>query len=79
MVLTDSKGSRTLLSVQAPYDFQFSAFWAPNWQWVVVSDIDRILVITTGDPSRTRVLAPDVGWNEFGYAVTGADLLTPAR
>ena len=79
VVLTDSKGSRTLLSVQAPYDFQFSAFWAPNWQWVVVSDIDRILVITTGDPSRTRVLAPDVGWNEFGYAVTGADLLTPAR
>jgi hypothetical protein len=34
------------------------ALLAPNWQWIAADD-GRILVITTDDPSTTRVLVDE--------------------
>jgi hypothetical protein len=88
VMLTDSTGTRTLLSVRGPgeYTYQFGpVFWAPNWQWIAAGDDGRILVITPGTPSRTRVLVTGSGGGAGGgtygpaFAVTGSDLLNPAK
>jgi hypothetical protein len=84
--LSDHNGSRILLSVQGPPDYTYglgAAFWAPNWQWIAADD-GRILIITTGHPSVTRVLTDESSRGAFDarlarFAVTGANLLTPPR
>jgi hypothetical protein len=83
--LDNGSGPRTLLSFPAApseANYQFGpAFWAPNWDWIAASD-GRILIITTADPSVTRVLRDDarsaslVSTPEF--AITERNLLTPA-
>ena len=84
VTLTDSFGTRTLLSVQGPgmYGYRFGpVFWAPNWQWIAASDTNRILVITKDRQPQTRVLVTGSGGDTGGgtagptFAVTGADLL----
>lgn len=84
VTLTDSTGTRTLLSVRGPgeYGYRFGpVFWAPNWQWIAASDDGRILVITPGNPSLTRVLVTGSGGGAGGgeagpaFAVTSTDLL----
>lgn len=89
VTLTDSTGAtRTLLSVHGPgmYGYRFGpVFWAPNWEWIAASDDGRILVITPGTPSLTRVLvtgsAGGAGGGTAGpaFAVTRADLLTSTK
>ena len=88
VTLTDNTGTRTLLSVHGPgkYGYRFGpVFWAPNWQWIAASDDSRILVITTGRQSVTRVLVTGSGGGAGGgpagpeFAVTGADLLATAK
>ena len=85
VTLTDGTGTRTLLSVRGPgeYGYRFGpVFWAPNWQWIAASDDGRILVITPGDPSVTRILVTGSGAGAGGgtagpaFAVTGSDLLS---
>jgi hypothetical protein len=64
----------------------YSAFWAPNWQWIAADD-GRILIITTGHPSVTRVPTGESSQVTFGgddprparFAVTDADILTLSR
>lgn len=84
VTLTDSTGTRTLLSVHGPgeYGYRFGpVFWAPNWQWIAASDDGRILIITPGDPSVTRVLVTNSGGGAGGgtagpaFAVTSSNLL----
>jgi hypothetical protein len=84
VVLTDGSGSRTLLSAHGPGKYMYSirAFWAPNWQWIAADD-GRILVITTDDPSTTRVLVDEPRGGRSGgtigptFAVTADNILTP--
>lgn len=85
VVLTEATGTRTLLSVHGPgeYTYRFGpVFWAPNWQWIAATDNGRILVITTADPSSTRVLVTGTGGGAGGgtagpaFAVTAATVLT---
>lgn len=84
VTLTDTHGTRTLLSARGPgeYTYRFGpVFWAPNWQWVVASDTSRILIITPGTPPQTRVLVTGSGADAGGgtagpaFAVIGADLV----
>lgn len=84
---TDASGTRTLLSVSGPGEYTYGfgpMFWAPGYQWIAGSDDNRILVITTGDPSLTRVLVTGAldgaGGGTAGpvFAVTDQDLLSPA-
>jgi hypothetical protein len=86
--LTDTNGTRTLLSVHGPgeYGYQFGpVFWAPNWQWIAATDDGRILVITPNDPSVTRVLVTDSGGGAGGgsagpeFAVTTENLFGSLR
>lgn len=86
--LTDSTGTRTLLSARGPgeYTYRFGpVFWAPNWQWIAAGDDGRILVITRGTPSVTRVLVTGSGGGAGGgtagpaFAVTGSDLVSPSK
>jgi hypothetical protein len=62
--------------------YSIRAFWAPNWQWIVADD-GRILVITTDDPSTTRVLVDEPRGGRSGgtigptFAVTADNILTP--
>lgn len=85
VVLSDDTGSRTLLSAHGPGKYMYSmrAFWAPSWQWIAADD-GRILVITTDDPSTTRVLVDEPGAGRSGgtvdaasFAVTADNILTP--
>lgn len=94
VMLTDSAGTRTLLSTQGPGEYTYgltSAFWAPNWQWIGADD-GRILVITPDDPPVTRVLTDQTqsgrGRAEglsgddprlASFAVTDADILTASN
>lgn len=73
VTLTTEDGKRTLLSVGAPDTYAWSLpAWSPDGEWFVVKDdLDRLLLVTTSDPSQTRVLV-EGGW---GQAVTGDDLL----
>ena len=86
VALTDRSGSRrTLLSAQGPGGYTYglgAAFWAPNWQWIAADD-GRILIITTGHPSVTRVLTGESSRGAFDaglarFAVTGTNILAPA-
>ena len=88
VTLTDSSGTRTLLAARGPgeYTYQFGpAFWAPNWKWIAASDDGRILIITPGAPSVTRVLVTRSGAGAGGgtagpaFAVTSSDLLSNAK
>ena len=89
VTLTDSAGAtRTLLSVHGPgmYGYRLGpVFWAPNWQWIAASDDGRILVITPGKQSVTRVLVTGSGGGAGGgeagpaFAVTSTDLLTTTK
>jgi len=67
--LTADGRSRELLSVGAPSTYSLGQWaWSADGSFVVAKDdTDRLLLITTGDPSKTRVLA-EGGW---GAAVTG--------
>jgi hypothetical protein len=85
VTLTDATGNRTLLSVHGPgeYTYRFGpVFWAPDWKWIAASDDGRILVITPGTRSVTRVLVTGSGGGAGGgtagpaFAVTAADLLS---
>jgi hypothetical protein len=86
VTLTSHHRSRTLLDVQGPGEYTYglgAAFWAPNWQWIAADD-GRILIITTGPHSVTRVLTSESSQGGFStdlarFAVTGANLLTPTR
>lgn len=88
VTLTDSTGTRTLLSAHGPGEYTYGfgpVFWAPNGQWIAASDDGRILVITPANPSVTRVLVTDSGGGAGGgtagpaFAVTSANLLAPAK
>jgi hypothetical protein len=87
--LSDAQGTRTLLSAQGPPNHSYrlsAAFWSPDGQWVAADD-GRILIVTTGTPSVTRVLTDDTTQFGFGgddprisrFAVTAADLLGVGR
>jgi hypothetical protein len=82
VVLADDTGSRTLLSAHGPGEYGLPlGYGAPNWEWVAADD-GRILVITTDDPSTTRVLLADRGGRSGGaegatFAVTAENILTP--
>ncbi len=86
VTLTSHDRSRTLLSVQGPGEYTYglgAAFWAPNWQWIAADD-GRILIITTGPRSVTRVLTSESSRGAFSadlarFAVTGANLLNTPR
>jgi len=58
MKMSDQTGTRTLLSVGAPDTYTFGQpTWSPDGEWFIVKDdLDRLLLVTTADPSRTRVL-----------------------
>jgi hypothetical protein len=88
VTLTDTNGTRTLLSVRGPgeYTYRFGpAFWAPNWQWIAASDDGRILVITPDNPSQTRVLVTNSGDGAGGgtagpvFAISRDDFLTAPK
>lgn len=72
MTMTTSDGTRTLLKVGAPDTYTFSEpTWSSDGTWFIVKDdLDRLLVVTTADPSTTRVLV-DGG---YGPAITDAEL-----
>jgi hypothetical protein len=82
VMLTDSNGTRTLLSAHGPGEYTYkltSAFWAPNWQWIAADD-GRILIITTGHHPVARVLRSDATLGMApALAVTGENILTPSR
>lgn len=65
--------SRTLLSTSAPSTYCMgSPAWNGDGSWFVVKDdLDRLLLVTTEDPSSTRVLVEGGSWK----AVTDVDLL----
>lgn len=83
VVLRSEAEERTLLDVRGPakYMYGMRAFWAPNWQWIAADD-GRILVITTDDPSLTRVLVGERSFGRSGgtigpsFAVTAEEILT---
>ena len=82
VVLTDSNGSRTLMSATGPGEYTYalhSAFWAPNWRWIAADD-GRILVITPGPPPRTRILVDGAGgsWDYPVFAVTDGNMMAGA-
>ena len=58
MTLSDQTGTRTLLAVDAPGTYTFGQpTWSPDGEWFIVKDdLDRLLLVTAADPSRTRVL-----------------------
>ena len=85
-MLFRSTDTRTLVSAEGPRQYRFAAaFWAPGGQWIAADD-GRILVVTVGESADVRVLTAESGAIAFGgddgrmsrFAVTGADLLTPA-
>jgi hypothetical protein len=86
VTLTSHHRSRTVLSAQGPGEYTYglgAAFWAPNWQWIAADD-GRILIITTGPHSVTRVLTSETSQGAFDaglarFAVTAANLLTAPR
>lgn len=87
ITLSDANGSRTLMEAHGPSDYTYNlstAFWAPNWQWVVADD-GRILVVTTGPHPVTRVLTTATKGGGFGgvdepllarFAVTADNVLS---
>lgn len=84
ITLVDGDAERTLLDVRGnPETYAIAdACWAPGFGWIAAHD-SRLLVITPGDPSTTRVLTPPMtmfyGWDALSwYAITGADLLSPS-
>ena len=88
VTVTGQGPPRTLLDAEGPGEYTYgltSAFWAPNWQWVAADD-GRILVVTTGNPSVTRVLTTkaDTGFGgddprQAPFAVTATDILTTGQ
>ncbi len=75
--LTTGQGTRTLLSVGAPDTYTFGPpVWNRDGSWFVVKDdLDRLLLVTTADPSRTRVLVK----GGYGQAITDTDPLDNKR
>jgi hypothetical protein len=72
LLLTVDGRTRTLLSTAAPstYCMHF-ATWNGDGSWFVVKDdLDRLLLVTTADPSVTRLLVDGGYWP----AVTDAEL-----
>jgi len=75
VLLDDGSGTRRLLSAQggSAYEMGVQA-WSPDGEWVLLSDsAARLLLVTTDEPSETRVLAEGFG---NGVAVTGEDAFT---
>ena len=58
MKMSDQTGTRNLLAVDAPDTYTFGPpTWSPDGEWFIVKDdLDRLLLVTTADPSSTRVL-----------------------
>lgn len=87
VTLSTSSGARTLLTVRGPGEYTYGldpAFWAPDGEWIVLTDSGeggRILVITPSDPSTTRVLVANSGGGAGGgtagpaFAVTSEQLV----
>jgi hypothetical protein len=73
LTMTTDGDSRTLLSTGAPDTYCMGQpVWNGDGTWFVVKDdLDRLLLVTTGEPSTTRLLV-DGGW---GQAVTDQDLV----
>ena len=71
--LTVDRKDRTLLAVGAPSTYSIGGIaWSETGSWFVAKDdLDRLLLITTAEPSVTRVLAE----NGYGAAVLDEDLL----
>lgn len=84
VVLSSEGEERTLLDARGPgkYQYEMRAFWAPTWEWIAADD-GRILVITTDEPSTTRVLVEERSFGRSGgtvgpsFAVTADEILTP--
>jgi hypothetical protein len=82
VVLDSPAGQRTLFTASGNPSYAISpAGWSPDATWILVSD-GRMLLVTTADPSTTRVLVDDL--SAYGdvdsagitpYALTGAELL----
>ncbi|MEI7548370.1 MAG: hypothetical protein WCK21_09975, partial [Actinomycetota bacterium] len=62
--MSDQTETRTLLAVDAPGTYTLGQpTWSSDGEWFIVKDdLDRLLLVTTADPSRTRVLV------DGGYA-----------
>lgn len=83
VVLSSEGEERTLLDARGhgKYMHGMRAFWAPNWQCIAADD-GRILVITTDEPSTTRVLVGELSFGRSGgtvgpsFAVTADEILT---
>jgi hypothetical protein len=87
--LTSDTGTRTLLSATGPEgSYEVSPggqpVWSPDGNWIML-DEGRLLLITTADPSQTRVLVDPVGglgnYRSFAvrlFAVTDQTLVTTA-
>ena len=63
VTLTTSSSSRTLLNLRVPREYSFNAMaWSPDGRWIVAEDSTaRLLVISTGQHSTTRMLL-EGGW-----------------
>lgn len=74
--LSADRKTRRLLSVSAPSTYTVGGFvWSATGAWFVAKDdLDRILLVTTADPSSTRVLIKGA----YSPAVLAVDLLQPA-
>jgi hypothetical protein len=74
--LTADRKTRTLLSVNAPSTYTVGGFvWSTTGGWFVAKDdLDQVLLVTTADPSVTRLLAKGA----YAPAVLDVDLLKPA-
>jgi hypothetical protein len=73
LILTVDGRSRTRLSTGAPSTYcTHGATWNEDASWFVVKDdLDRLLLVTTADPSETRLLVDGGYWP----AVTEAELV----
>ncbi len=74
--LTADRTTRRLLSVSAPSTYTVGGFvWSTTGAWFVgKDDLDQVLLVTTADPSSTRVLAEGA----YAPAVLDVDLLKSA-
>lgn len=82
VVLTDSNGTRALMSARGPGEYTYAlhtAFWAPNWQWIAADD-GRILVITPSSPPRTRILVDGNGGpSDYPIFAVGTNMMASPK
>jgi len=75
--LIESSTTRVLVDITIPNAYGLQRpVWSPDGKWILAEDsASRLLVITTGEKSTTRILVE----NATGPAVTGTDYLTTTQ